>query len=227
MAEVDASGRINWQKLVKPGGGKEPAERDAGAPGQPWKARVDSLRVEKLGLDYTDRSRARPIRLAAKNVTVGLAAVAETHPGGVQLQLEKVALKLEQLSAGGAAQAAPLAVFDAVTVEGASGQMDLYFLNTQKGRAAVEGIERGEWRPMPDDEQPLSLMVERPNIFVLYEQNIGALTPILADELRGDTAHLFEELHRLGIGRIVLATGDRADVERSLADLRYWLSRRN
>ncbi|HEY1407739.1 MAG TPA: DnaD domain protein [Promineifilum sp.] len=71
-----------------------------------------------------------------------------------------------------------------VTVEGASGQMDLYFLNTQKGRAAVEGIERGEWRPMPDDEQPLSLMVERPNIFVLYEQNIGALTPILADELR-------------------------------------------
>jgi DnaD/phage-associated family protein len=28
------------------------------------------------------------------------------------------------------------------------------------------------------------LLVERPNVFVLYEQNIGALTPMIADELR-------------------------------------------
>ena len=27
-------------------------------------------------------------------------------------------------------------------------------------------------------------MVERPNIFVLYEQNIGLLSPLLADELK-------------------------------------------
>lgn len=31
---------------------------------------------------------------------------------------------------------------------------------------------------------PVSLMVERPNVFVLYEQNIGALTPMIADQLR-------------------------------------------
>jgi DnaD/phage-associated family protein len=71
-----------------------------------------------------------------------------------------------------------------VNIEGADGQMELYFLNTERGRAAVDGIERGEWRPSPDDDQPISLMVERPNIFVLYEQNIGALTPMIADELR-------------------------------------------
>jgi DNA replication protein len=71
-----------------------------------------------------------------------------------------------------------------VTVGSADGQMDLYFLNTEKGRAAVDGITRGEWRPSPDDEAPLSLTVERPNIFVLYEQNIGPLTPLIADELR-------------------------------------------
>jgi heavy metal translocating P-type ATPase len=40
---------------------------------------------------------------------------------------------------------------------------------------------------------------------------------LLADELRTDTAHLFEELRRLGIGRIVLATGDRADVAEFVA----------
>jgi len=70
-----------------------------------------------------------------------------------------------------------------VNVESADGQMDLYFLNTEKGRAAVEGITRGEWRPGPGDE-PVSLLVERPNVFVLYEQNIGPLTPHIADELR-------------------------------------------
>lgn len=71
-----------------------------------------------------------------------------------------------------------------VNVESVDGKMDLYFLNTEKGRAAVEGITRGEWRPNPDEDQPITLLVERPNIFILYEQNIGPLTPIIADELR-------------------------------------------
>jgi len=71
-----------------------------------------------------------------------------------------------------------------VSIDGADGRLELYFLNTERGRAAVEGISRGEWRPSPDDEQPITLLVERPNIFVLYEQNIGALTPMIAEELR-------------------------------------------
>jgi DnaD/phage-associated family protein len=71
-----------------------------------------------------------------------------------------------------------------VSVEGADGTIDLYFLNGARGRAAVEGITKGDWRPFPDEERPLTLMVERPNIFVLYEQNIGTLTPIIADQLR-------------------------------------------
>jgi DnaD/phage-associated family protein len=71
-----------------------------------------------------------------------------------------------------------------VTMESADGQQDLYFMNTEKGRAAVEGITSGQWRPDPNSDEPLSLLVERPNIFVLYEQNIGALTPLIADELR-------------------------------------------
>lgn len=71
-----------------------------------------------------------------------------------------------------------------VEVEGADGRLELYFLNTERGRAAVEGITSGQWRPSPDDAQPITLLIERPNIFVLYEQNIGALTPIIADELR-------------------------------------------
>lgn len=71
-----------------------------------------------------------------------------------------------------------------VNVESADGKMELYFLNTEKGRAAVEGITQGEWRPNPDEDEPITLLVERPNVFILYEQNIGPLTPLIADELR-------------------------------------------
>lgn len=71
-----------------------------------------------------------------------------------------------------------------VNIESADGKMELYFLNTEKGRTAVDGITRGEWRPNPDEAEPITLLVERPNIFILYEQNIGPLTPLIADELR-------------------------------------------
>jgi DNA replication protein len=59
---------------------------------------------------------------------------------------------------------------------------DWYFANTPKGRAAVRRIERGEWA----DEVQAVIQAEatRPNIFVLYEQNIGLLQPLIADELR-------------------------------------------
>ena len=70
-----------------------------------------------------------------------------------------------------------------ISVEGSAGTENLYFMNTERGRAAVDGIIRGEWRPTGDPEEPVSLIVERPNIFVLYEQNIGPLTPLLAEEL--------------------------------------------
>ena len=71
-----------------------------------------------------------------------------------------------------------------VNVESADGRMDLYFLNTEKGRTAVEGISKGEWRPNPNEDEPITLLIERPNVFILYEQNIGPLTPLIADELR-------------------------------------------
>jgi len=61
-------------------------------------------------------------------------------------------------------------------------RQDWYFANTSKGRAAVRRIEGGEW---PDEDQAVShSQVTRPNIFVLYEQNIGLLQPLIADELR-------------------------------------------
>ena len=64
-------------------------------------------------------------------------------------------------------------------------QDDWYFMNTDLGRRTVEKIRRGELQlealVVPGE---VHLEVERPNIFVLYEQNIGLLTPLIAEELR-------------------------------------------
>ena len=63
-------------------------------------------------------------------------------------------------------------------------QQAYYFINSARGRAAVEGIESGEWQPSGDPDAPIALAHERPNIYTLYEQNIGPLTPMIAERLR-------------------------------------------
>jgi len=56
-----------------------------------------------------------------------------------------------------------------------------YFLNSPRGRAAAEAFAKGQ-RDAP--VTPSAAPVERPNIFKLYEENIGPLTPMIADMLR-------------------------------------------
>lgn len=62
---------------------------------------------------------------------------------------------------------------------------DLYFINTEADRQTLSKIQRGELslggtRPKimePPPPQPT-------NIFILYEENIGGLTPLIAEELK-------------------------------------------
>ena len=62
---------------------------------------------------------------------------------------------------------------------------DWYFLNTAKGRQSVAAIRQGKLADLqgivPEEAR---LHVERPNIFVLYEQNFGLMTSMIADQLR-------------------------------------------
>jgi DnaD/phage-associated family protein len=63
-------------------------------------------------------------------------------------------------------------------------RQELYFLNTPTGRGAVAAIEAGEQGlerllpPPPEPHEP------KPSIFELYEQNIGPLTPMIAEYLK-------------------------------------------
>jgi len=60
-----------------------------------------------------------------------------------------------------------------------------YFANSSRGRAAVAATQRGQHLTRAE-------IPERPNIFTLYEQNIGSLTPLLADEMR-DAEQIYPE----------------------------------
>jgi len=72
-----------------------------------------------------------------------------------------------------------------VTTQQGDERDDWYFVNTDAGRRTVEKIRRGELEikavVVPGE---VRLEAERPNIFILYEQNIGLLTPLIAEELR-------------------------------------------
>jgi DNA replication protein len=64
----------------------------------------------------------------------------------------------------------------------------VYFLNSPRGRAAAEAFAKGQLR---ESDRTMSTLLDRPNIFKLYEENIGPLTPLIADMLKEA-----EELYR-------------------------------
>ncbi len=61
-----------------------------------------------------------------------------------------------------------------------------YYLNTPENRSSIRLMETGQLaapRVLWPDEHPPSITIDRPNAFRLYEQNIGPLTPLIADQI--------------------------------------------
>jgi DnaD/phage-associated family protein len=94
-----------------------------------------------------------------------------------------------------------------VTIQQRDEEIPIYFTNTSKGRAAVEAVQKGEWRPADDPRVPVELAPERPTIYHLYEANIGPVTPLLAEALQEaeDTypAQWVEDAFRVAVERNV------------------------
>lgn len=72
----------------------------------------------------------------------------------------------------------------AVKVQAGGAEDALYFLNSPRGRAAARALQAGDWSPPSGARALASLADERPNIFRLYEENLGPLTPLIAEELQ-------------------------------------------
>ena len=65
-----------------------------------------------------------------------------------------------------------------------------FLLNSPRGRAGVQAMESGKWDPTTSISAP---PMEHPNIFKLYEENIGPLTPLIADALKDAEALYSDE----------------------------------
>lgn len=62
-------------------------------------------------------------------------------------------------------------------------EIEIFCVNTDKGRRAIHQIQHGQWKAGLND-RPIEILPERPNIFRIYEDNIGSLTPRIADHLK-------------------------------------------
>lgn len=82
---------------------------------------------------------------------------------------------------------------------------DIYFVNSVQGRRAVQQLRQGELDigqelvERPEAKEPF----ERKDIFTLYEQNVGLLTPLIAEQLQEAEklypAEWVEEAFRLAV----------------------------
>jgi DnaD/phage-associated family protein len=86
-----------------------------------------------------------------------------------------------------------------------AGREKIICLNSAKGRAAVEAIQQGMWMMTDSNHKSSDIYVEHPNIFQLYEANIGPLTPMIADALRDAEktyqANWIEDAFRIAVER--------------------------
>ncbi len=108
--------------------------------------------------------------LANESLMAGLKTKDESSESTLQKSLEKAVSRGTLLS---------------IAVEKDGTSEDIFFLNTTSNRQLIEQVESGELeltglkksgkKYVPPDEVP--------DIFTLYEENIGILTPMIADEL--------------------------------------------
>jgi DnaD/phage-associated family protein len=89
-------------------------------------------------------------------------------------------------------------------VTGEGKEEEWYFINTERGRDLLNRVRRGEVDLGGDLVlEEVEASEERPTIFVLYEQNIGLLQPLIVEELQ-DAELLYppswiEEAFRLAV----------------------------
>ena len=67
---------------------------------------------------------------------------------------------------------------------GPDGEGRVYLLNTEANRRAVEGIGSTAGAGAADAPEPFEGPFERPNVYAVYEDNIGMLNPMIAEELK-------------------------------------------
>jgi len=86
-------------------------------------------------------------------------------------------------------------------IDPGAGLERLYIPNDERGQSLYQQIQLGEWRPSAADD--IEVLPPRPSIYGLYEDNIGALTPMIVDSIKDAEATYpsdwIEEAMRLAV----------------------------
>ncbi len=152
---------------------------------------------------FTHRQRGYPRYMTLAELSAESALLtALAARGGEDAQNPQAALER------GAAKAVARGTLLQLVVEGAEGPVTYLFVNTASSRKAVEAIKAAELvlevRGPVREPRPAA---PRPNIFELYEQNIGLLQPLLAQELeeaaRDYPPEWIEDAFRIAVERNV------------------------
>ena len=77
-----------------------------------------------------------------------------------------------------------LAVRRGVVIQAGAGPDGVYLLNTEANRRAVERMDGAPGAGGADAPEPFEGPFERPNVYAVYEDNIGMLNPMIAEELK-------------------------------------------
>ncbi len=140
---------------------------------------ADELRVTLYVIYALGRRKGYPRFVTARELRAEAPLLASLGDGGDEDTMARLERGLD-----GAFERGGLLRLD-VDIPGRSETETLVFLNTPADRRAIERIQRGEielGRALPHDSgAPAS---KRENVFQLYEENIGPLTPLVAEELK-------------------------------------------
>ena len=140
---------------------------------------IAELKVVLRGLWLLHRQRTRPKNVSAQDFLSDRTLLKGLAGPGVDTQ--------EEIRRG-LSLAVERGIFLCSAIDGPGPSNGFYLLNTESNRSALERMQAESLSSLEKD-QPLSDAVapaadDRPNIFVLYEENIGMLSPILAEELK-------------------------------------------
>jgi len=137
VVALDENGELNWQQVVRTRQPTADPKSPANPEEQPWKVRLDAVRIADVALDYTDRNRAIPIAIESRGVEVGVAAQAEVGGAKTQAVVSDLAITLSGIKWGEPGAKEPLAAIEELAVAG--GELDLLATRAAVKRVTVKG----------------------------------------------------------------------------------------
>ncbi|MFZ1909171.1 MAG: DUF748 domain-containing protein, partial [Burkholderiales bacterium] len=138
-ASIAADGTLDWQAIavpkVKPASAPAPAGPATAA--EPWRIRLDGVRVTNVGVQVSDLSRATPLALDVGKVALQAKAQLEIGEAGTRVSSNDLHLQLSEIALARPVDKTPFATLDSVTLEGDS--IDTGKRDIGLGELAVRG----------------------------------------------------------------------------------------